>query len=295
LQGKKYKVYSNTGWWVHPEKGRKSAMPLFYTMVQICGDALFFADLTPHTTSILKTTNLFKFPEPVVGMKVIFKFSLFTILPRKFPQLSWLKPLWKLSDSLLNFILLPLLKARKFEIKESINLIKVESIDTETAGFINSLSDESIQFRKQEELNWILKYPWLKVSDDEKDEESVKYFFSTICKEFMNHCYKIYRSDVLIGFIMLTSRNKEFKMPYYFCKSSDLGIIFKVVDNLLVNLRAVSFTTWQSVYLNYFAKQSHFFLYKKRLHKQEAFSKEFPGIANGILTLQDGDADMVFT
>lgn len=295
LLGKKHKVYSNTGWWVHPEKGRKSAMQLFYRMIQICGDTLFFADLTPHTTSIVKATNLFKIPEPKTGLKIIYKFSFYTMLPRKYPKLNYFKPIWKLSDSFLNIIVLPLTKKRKFVVDTNIKLLKIENIDTETAEFIDSFSGENIQFRKQTELDWILKYPWLRVSDNEKDEESKKYYFSTICKEFTNHCYKIYRDDELIGFVMLTSRNREFKMPYYFSKSSDSDIIFKVVDNLLFTLGAVSFTTWQSAYLSYFVMNAHFFLYKKRLHKQEAFSKEFPGIDNGMVALQDGDADMAFT
>jgi len=292
----KQKIYSNTGWWVHPIKGRKASMILFYAMVEICGSSLFFADLTPHTTQILKATGFFEFPEPVIGVKLFLKFSLQTYLPRKSWGLKWTRPFLKRTDNFLNGMLSSLYPSRRGT-KENYEILiqRTGFVDDESADLIRSEPKDEVILRRQTDLNWILKFPWLRISDQKEDNESQKYYFSTISKEFSNYCYKIFRRNTLVGFVFLTSREGNFKLPYYFCRVEDNDYIFSTIVNLLFQLKAVSFTTWNSDLIAFMQGKPRFFIYKKIIIKQEAFSKELFDFIPGKPKFQDGDGDMVFT
>jgi hypothetical protein len=290
----KRKIYSNTGWWVHPRQGRKVAMHLFYSMLEYYGKTMFFSDLTPHTSQILKATHLFNLTEPVIGNKWFLRFSFADFLPRKYPVFGNGKVLLKWIDSALNAVLLIIYRRVKKNETQGIHFHRVEAPDDETAHFIENVTQGEICFRKKEELQWILEFPWLRVSGGQ-DQEAAKYHFSTVCKEFSTHCYKIFRKETMIGFVFLTSRDGHFKMPYYFCNPRDNDDVFWVLVMLLVKLKALSFTTWQAAVIQYVGRMGYSFLYAKRLIKQEAYSNELSDLFADKLRMQDGDGDMSFT
>jgi hypothetical protein len=298
INGRSEKIYTNSGWWVHPQKGRAAAMPLFYKMLDLCKDKMFFADLTPHTTQILLKTGLFEFPEPVIGFRGYLQYSFHTILPGKFKFFRYLRPVMELYDNFFNAIrgTGPGSRVKKLLSQSNIRVEEIYESDAESEKFIENHPSENITFRNKEALNWIIKYPWLRTGNEKTDQEARKYYFSTVAKEFNYHFRKVYRNNELMAVMLLTSRNRHFKVPYYFCQPADLSILPVVILKIITEKKALSLTTWQAELCAGLAKTgSGSFVHKKRISKQEAYSRGFPGLSLSSFRIQDGEGDMAFT
>jgi hypothetical protein len=284
-----HRIYTNSGWWVDPINGRNAAMPLLFSMLELYGTALFFADLTPRTTEILKKTGLFEFPAPIKGEKYFLRFPLQRLFKRK--NVSFL--FQKIFDGISRMHLF--LREKRIKLPVNVFVEEVNEANDEINQLIHSVKKETPYFREKTELNWILKYPWLRVCREGLDEEAEKYHFSTIAKDFSNHFFKIFKDKELIAFVFLTLRNGDVKVPYYYCKPDDVKHVAMFIFHFLMDKKAVSFVTWQKPLLDCIRQNRMPFLFRKTIIKQEAYSKELAEIFSDAFSLSDGDGDMAFT
>jgi hypothetical protein len=293
---KKIKIYWNSGWWVNPVKGRNVAMQLFYLMMESCKDLLLFPDLTLHTSRLMKQTGYFYFPAPKPGIKGIMRvsfhnyFSVKNRIPE--PGLIALRMVDKISDLVVSCF--QFIYSLIFKTDKSLTYIEVDKIDTEVADLISKTNSNKMMFRSLNELNWVIQYPWVRIGDFRYDNEAKKYFFSTVANEFQNHLLKVNKDGILIAFIFLSSHNRNYKVPYLFtCRDTDDCL--KVIYQFLIRNKALSFITWNSFLIRSMKRIQSPFIIKKKITKQEAYSKELTEIINDSFKLQDGDGDMVFT
>ncbi|MDO9613153.1 MAG: hypothetical protein Q7J86_01340, partial [Bacteroidota bacterium] len=186
------KASSNTCWWVHPEKGKQLAFPLFMKAFALCGQRMFMTDCTPHTLSILKKTNWFDIPDTAPGIRGFLKFNLHGLIPAKLPSTRKLKPLLKLTDQTFNFLIVPykrLLWSRIMRILPEVEYLY--SLDQELHTFIETHSQNEFIRRTGKDLEWILKFPWITGSDTDQSKTLVKYPFSHIVESFEQYFVKI--------------------------------------------------------------------------------------------------------
>jgi hypothetical protein len=290
------KVYWNSGWWVHPVKGKLASMPLFYSMMEIFGDKLVLADLTPLTTQILEKTGLFEFPFQTPGVTAYLRIPVKKTIQNKMSIFRKLHILVKSIDFIVNFLVLiyQFFWQFRLSIPEDITIKEINSIDLEVSEFINSITKETGTFRKQDELNWILQYPWLRNGEFDKDIEAKKFYFSSITEEFSNRCLKIYKNNLLIAFIFLTSREGNFKVPYIFSNIIEPEYLYNILLKFLLENKAVSFTTWQTDLQKIIQTRFSPFIIKNHIIKQAAYSVQLKTMLSGF-KFQDGEGDMVFT
>jgi hypothetical protein len=293
--GVEEKIFWNSGWWVDPEKGRNVSMLLFYKMVEVCRNRIVIADLTEHTTKILSYSGFFELPPAQKGIRAFLRFTTATILPNKFPFLKKVSGVLLIMDTVLNFLASPfLIYKQRCKLPGNYSLSVNNTIDTELSDFIDKAQKNTTHFRNARELEWILKYPWIRKGNKKSDSEAQRYYFSTVSQQFENIWLKIKKEGNLVACAFLTRRDNEYKMPYFFCLSDNKQVMFKIFIDYMNRNKAIAFTTWQKDFVEYLLKQSPF-LIKKEVNMQSAYSKDLSQIFQNGFYLQDGDGDMAFT
>jgi hypothetical protein len=289
-------AYSNTCWWAHPEKGKLLAIPLFLKAFALCGQRMFMTDCTPHTLSILEKTNWFEFPNTNPGFRGFMKFNLHEIIPAKLPSFRKIKPLLKLSDLTLNFILAPYHKLIRS--KFNLNGQKVEQIttlDEELCAFIENHSQNEFTRRSGKELEWIMQFPWIKEKKDNQPIIGVDYPFSYIVESFEQYFIKISVSDQTIGLLFISLRDGHMKVPYVYFNEKDASQILKVIYQQALLKNVVTLTIFCPQLVDVMDSATHPFIFRKKIKRLMAISKQLSDYYHQYPRMQDGDGDVVFT
>lgn len=286
---------SNSCWWVDPGKGKHLAIPLFLKAFSVCNQRMFMTDCTPHTQRILEKTNRFDFPETVPGIRGFLKFNLHEVVPAKFPALRKLKFLLKLSDQILNFLLIPFQKIPHSKIRNnSPKLEYLTGLNTELNKFIETHSGNEFTRRSATELEWIIQHPWIK-QDDKKSITPLDYPFSHLVKSFNQYLVKIDDANQLIGLLFISVRDGHLKVPYAYFEDHAAPPIVKAIYYETVRQKAVTLTVFSPKLVQQMNSVSHPFLFKKRVRRLIAIPKELSDLYQKYPEIQDGDGDVVFT
>ncbi|HAH23758.1 MAG TPA: hypothetical protein DCL77_08375 [Prolixibacteraceae bacterium] len=287
---------SNTCWWAHPEKGKQLAIPLFLKAFALCGQRMFMTDCTPHTLSILGKTNWFEFPDTNPGIRGFLKFNLHEIIPSKIPSTEKLKPLFKLSDRTFNLLLWPYQKVIRYRFFK--NMPKVEyltSLNEELYAFIESHSSNEFIRRSGKDLEWIIQYPWIKAKNTNPSTSPVEYPFSQFVDSFDQYFIKITSPDRTIGLLMISLKNGHMKVPYAYFEDMDTAAILKVIYQQALLKNTVTLTLFNSSLVAAMNSEAHPFIFRKKIKRLMAVSKQLSSLYHQYPHLQDGDGDVVFT
>ncbi|MGB0882821.1 MAG: hypothetical protein ACPGSO_07680 [Vicingaceae bacterium] len=278
----------NSCWWVHPTKGKLAAMPLFYKMLQISNKNMVFFELTETTKNIVAK---FKFKtETTKGFKGFMMFNFAQILSRKNNVFKAIKPLISFTDWLLNCFVS--IKLSKFKKDKSIKFESITSIDEEAENFIKDQASNQLIPIGKNELDWMIKYPWIKTNPTQEDEQLAKrYFFSSISKSFSNSIYKVYQADKIIAVLFFTIRDNEMKLPYAYFNNDDAKSVTNAIYQIAINRLVNSFTCYNSVLIKELKSGKNPFIFTKELKKNIAYP---PNLNVNSNMLQDGDGDAVF-
>ena len=287
---------SNTCWWAHPEKGKQLAIPLFFKAFALCGQRMFMTDCTPHTLSILKKTNWFEFPDTTPGIRGFLKFNLHEIIPSKFPATRKLKPLLKLSDQTLNLLLAPYrMGIRSRFIRNAPNVKYLTSLTDELCTFIENHSVNEFTRRSGMELEWIIQFPWIKAKNVDPALTPLEYPFSYIVESVEQYFVKITLSDQTIGLLFISVRDGHMKVPYAYFNEKDASEILKVIYQQALLKNAVTLTVFNPPLVAAMDLAAHPFIFRKKIKRLIAISKQLAGLYQKYPQLQDGDGDVAFT
>jgi hypothetical protein len=287
---------SNTCWWVDPDKGKQLAIPLFLKAFALCNQRMFMTDCTPHTLSILEKTNWFNFPDTAPGIRGFLKFNLHEVIPAKLPLTRKSKPLLKLADQTLNFILIPYQKIARSRIMK--NGPKVEylfSLDQEQCSFIENHSQNEFTRRSGKELEWIMQFPWIKGKNANQSISPVEYPFSHIVGNFEQYFVKITASDQTIGLLFISVRDGHMKVPYAYFDEKDAPQALKVIYQQALLKNVVTLTVFCPSLVVAMDSVVHPFIFRKKIKRLIAISKQLSGFYQKYCEIQDGDGDVVFT
>ena len=290
-------VSSNTCWWVHPEKGKQLAIPLFLKAFALCNQRMFMTDCTPHTISILEKTNWFDFPETSPGIRGFMKFNLHEVVPAKLPSLSKIKPLLKLTDYTLNLLLIPYQKIVRSRIMKN-NGLEVEylvSLDSELHAFIENHSQNEFTRRSGKELEWIIQNPWIMEKNPDHSVSRVEYPFSHSVESFGQYFVKISANSQTIGLLFISIRDGHLKVPYAYFHEKNARQVLKVIYQQAIIKKAITLTIFYPKLVNLMDSVLNPFIFKKKIKRLVALSKQLPGYYQTYHEFQDGDGDVVFT
>jgi len=289
-------AYSNTCWWAHPQKGKQIAIPLFLKAFALCGQRMFMTDCTPHTLGILEKTNWFEFPDTTTGIRGFLKFNLHEIIPSKLPSTRILTPLLKMFDQTFNFILSPYRKAFRFKLKRNILTVELlKSLNEELYTFINNHSQNEFIRSSGKELEWIIQFPWIKTKNVDQSLTPFEYPFSYIVESFEQYFVKITSSDLTIGLLFISIRDGHMKVPYAYFNEKDAHQVLQVIYQQALLKNVVTLTVFCPQLVDVMASVPHPFLFRKRIKRLMAISKQLAAAYLQYPRMQDGDGDVVFT
>lgn len=290
------KAYSNTCWWVHPEKGKQLAVPLFLKAFAACGQRMFMTDCTPHTIHILQKTNWFVCPSASQGMRGFLKFNLNELLPAKIPSLRKLAPILKLTDRVLNLLIIPWKEfVRKRLTKNPFQAEIVDVLDQELCQFIEAHSQNEFTRRTGKEIEWILKFPWIKQKRNSPAESPVNYPFSYLVENFEQYLLRITESGKTTGLLLISVRDGHMKVPYAYFDEVNASQVITTINLQALMKNVTTLTIFNPALVQQAEKEANPFIFRKKIKRLIAVSKSLADEYQEFPVLQDGDGDVVFT
>jgi hypothetical protein len=288
------KVFWNSCWWVDPRKGGKVALPLFYKFLLLTKSRVLLKGLTPHTQLIIEKTGLFKTIKPIRGNRFFLRFYLHQLISGKKTFSKYFSFLFYPLDFIVNGILITIQSFTLFFDHNNASYRIIREIDYETNDFIKKHNATDLIKREKEELNWIIKNPWVLRSDEYNKAESEHYPFSSVAKSFEYHILKIYRTDNLVGLIVLSARNRHFKTLMCYFDTTDTTLVAKEIRRFLYKNNALSFLTFNNDLNKLFKENSLVYYHKITITEDLVVANELIPTLPASFTVQDGDGDSIF-
>lgn len=292
-QGKSEKV----GWfsclWIdNRHRGKQIAFKLVQKCFDVWNDRLMVTEFTGPAKKLYDKTGKFKLLKENKGIRLYNRFNLHHILPRKKKSFENFKPLLKITDNVLNTVFDIRFLFNKNLLKD-IKIEYINYIDEQLDIFIKKHQKEQLFRRGADELNWLLKNPWI-LSSPDKDKESRKYYFSSLDKLFEFTAIKVFnKKNELISFVIFARRNDELKIPYCY---GDIDAVVKVINYHFIKWKIKTFITFNANLASKLKKSNPFSLFKKEAVRGYIISTFFDiDTIDKDFIIQDGDADCSFT
>lgn len=290
----------HAGWlscmWVDPKmRGKGLAKKLIHTVFEAWNYRILVTEFTPAAKGLYDRTEQFLDLAKPKGIRGYRRFALAELLPAKNPD-KWnrFSGLLKLADGVGNLFNAARLGLHK---QSKIQYTQLEQIDEEAWALLEKFrSKDELMRRELDALNWILEYPWLINSPE--TEESQRYHFSSVAKNFQFLPLKIYNSkSIAIGFIILSIRDGKMKTPYTYFDPKEVKTVAKLIEQQMAKHNIHTLTTFQSELLAYWQKNKGPFWMRRDQQRHYIISKVFEEqlAKNPTILIQDGDADAAFT
>lgn len=288
---KTQKIFSNSCWWAKKDCNDNGAMQLFFLGCKLTNNQLFFPDLTPHTKQLLGSMKAFTLRKIDYGICGYLKMDLANILPTKKQYFSRFKTLLTAFDSVVNVVYRPLKWIWKLKTANSnLNYEIVENIDAEIAGFIRENNKNELFQRAENEINWVLNYPWVTTNPTDKTKS---YAFSYELISFKTIPVRVYNYAGLVAFFMLLEHDGKVHIPYFYSRPEIINDTLKILYKLLLDNDVHTFTSFQRELNTVIRSNPHPFLHLRKRSKVIAFSKNIEAEFDSKV-LQDGDGDCAF-
>lgn len=286
----KQKVFWISCWWVDKEKGKNLGVPLLFAAYKK-SEGKLLADSIPETLPVFAKSKLFHIPEPKRGLRVFLRSSFEKIIARKKPEWKKYSAITSAMDKTATFLSAPFLRGAiaTAHYPKEITIEYLGAVDSKIEQFIFALPEQDLFKRGKEELNWILRYPWLTSSES---PPSQMYPFSLQTEGFENYLVKLSNASEIIAFLFFTNREEAFKLPYAYFKKEHVKEVSLFVTAFLYRHGAREFTTFHPL-LTHSLRPLFPLTLKHTLGYQYVWGKELGDLP--LVLFQDGDGDAVFT
>ena len=288
------RVAWNSCWWVDPVQGKETAMQLFYRFLDRWKKQVLFADLTPLTYNIISKTGFFQ-TRIKTGTRGYLRMPLSEILPPKNQVFRSFKWFFSAFDFIFNIfweIRLKIWKDRN-KMDEKINWAFIWDLDPGIAGLMQKESTGDLIGRGEAELNWIRDYPWISHVKDKV--YASRYNFTYYARRFEHHRIKITENNQIKAFLIITIRNNHLKVPYLFYEKDSLSQVMNFLLHFMITSRIHYISVFRKDLAEFLFKNPAPMIWKKRIPRYTAISKDIFSILPEEYQSQDGDGDCVFT
>jgi hypothetical protein len=286
-------VFSNTCWWVHPEKGRGLAVPLILKAIEKSSFSLYLAESTPQLKAILEKTGKFEFSEAITGVRGFLRFYLADIFSNRFVKLAKFSFLIAWVDFLLNLLTAPFrwYFLKKFE-RGRLEIESVNSFSKELVEFIWKHGASDFIQKTSESFEWFRKYPWVQVS---KNEPPYKYPFTYFVNNFLLEYSVLRKEGEIKAFVAISYRDNLAKIPYIYFDKKYTDEVAKSVLSIILKRKSDSVVVFNPEIVNYIRSHKMPFLFRKKQTKFVGTTKPVYKYFLQNPYIQDGDGDVVFT
>ncbi|PIE80812.1 MAG: hypothetical protein CSA15_01520 [Candidatus Delongbacteria bacterium] len=281
-------------WWID-ENQRKSGIgaKLLLKLLKeykfrICG-----VNFSPEAEKVFIATKMFNTLTKIENRNYIIRLDLLDLLKRKSYYVTYLKLPLKALDIFIN----SLYSIKRLNIRKKLTTKYevIDRVDDKSYNFIRKYQPKN-QFlrREKDELNWIISYPWI-IERGEKNNEDLKYYFSSSSKQFKYKLLNIYDyNNELIGVTLLKLRDFNMSVPFSVYKPKSETIIAKTIikESILNSIKIVTIS--DSKIKDEISNGLDISIKSWDRSKPIYYSKMI-GIDKNRYSFQDGDGDSIFT
>lgn len=285
------------GWlscmWVDPAmRGKGIAKKLLGTVLERWGDRILVTEFTHAAKGLYDRSGAFTDLKKNEGLRAYMRFSFEEILPRKRAFFGKIKGFLKFLDGFLNFF--NAIRLSFWSFSPAIRWELIHEVDEELGQWIATRQENQFMRRGREELNWIIKNPWL-LSGVGEDFSSGRYHFSAVEKRFEVLNFRLCdQKGNLKGFIMMTIRGNNAKVPYFYV-DGDISAAIQLIMKIMKEKKLRILTVFHSQVVTYLQNHRHPFLHLRKAWRYYIISKVFGEVDASTVEIQDGDADCAFT
>jgi len=292
FNGREEKIYWTSSTW-REENMRKTtlAAELLFKIFERYKNRVFVTDLLPQFEKAYSKLRIFKFPETEIGI-TFFRNSAFSqAIEIHFPKLKLIMPIYSLLEKCFNFTLFSVRKLTAKKIKMDFNIIESAVFDTEFDDFIKQYCIENrLVERDSVYFDWIVKYPW--VLQGKPNDESRRYYFSSVADRFEYHSMKIYNKQKLAGFMFLKIRDKRISVSFSYLNNVCVKDAAAGILHLASTKDSDVITVFDKKLISELRKRRTKYIFAKKTEKKYYFPRNF-NITSSFF--QEGDGDIVFT
>lgn len=281
--------------WVHPGmRGKGIAKGMMKMVLDEWGDNIVYSNPVPASRELYLSLG-FKGPIPLLGMRGYMRSNMAELGPNRYPKFKALKPLWHITDSLINAFQDARLRFGDAAQNTPKGLEQVEAVSDEIADFIAPFQTNELFRRNKAELNWITQYPW--ILSGEPTEESKRYYFSAIDKRFeFRHLVLRDGSGKIIMYMLAAFRNQKLNLPYLYFKARYTEQVAEVIIHMMLTEKLSTVTTFNPHLAQYLKKNDLPFLFVKSIQRDYYAAQKFiPYFETDPPNFMEGDGDQAFT
>jgi GNAT superfamily N-acetyltransferase len=290
-------AWQKIGWlscfWVDPEyRGKNIAQSLFSRVMEEWENRIVMTNMAPRIIAFYQRTDLFCEPLNKQGIRGYLRFNLSSVLPPKKDLFKKVLPVLKVLDLTGNILnSTRLFFYPRFNMHRTIRAEYKSKITPEAEQFIAAFNNDEFTRREQSVLEWILNWPWILEGYD--DYDSRRYYFSSVAKRFLNQPVQFYdEQNRFTAFIILTVRNENLTVPYYYGQEGVQRDIVKFLINYMRDHKLDMITIFHPELSQALNNLRSPLLFKKKI-KRPYMSHKALDISG--LKFQDGDGDSAFT
>ncbi len=274
-------------------RGKKIAQKLVEKSLEVWNYNIILTEYTEPAKRLYNKIGEFVNLPSKNGIRLYLRSDLQYILPPKSIFFEKIKLGLEILDKVFNTIF----DLRFLLYKVKLNKLKLEylnEIDAESESFIKPKIYNSLFKRAVEELNWMIKFPWI-ISQQNDKCFSEKYHFSSVDKSFDFIPVKVKDEYGKVVFIAIFARrNGRLKIPYIFYEN--IEIANAIIKYHLVKWKIKTATIYDEKIVEIMKKHKTPALYKKGFIRNYLISKKISDILDhSSLNIQDGDGDAGFT
>lgn len=295
VEDKVHRIVWLSGVFVLPQERNKGYADML--LKEVCKDwdyKVLATNFAPEITSLLEK-NDFVLYRSYQDKRMYRKLMLNRLIKGNNSKFKGIKALLAAIDVFVNFFLkafdFNFLKSKKHCVYNYLNVV-----DKDIAQAILE-NENSFTRRNKEELEWILRYPWIS-SDKNFKEASDSYFFSHYKPVFRNVIVKcIDQNKQFNGFIWLVINKEKISMPYYDLKSPEAEKqIRKEFVKIVTRYGAKTITYSKDLGLSFFQRMSVPVLFTKEIERKYYIHKKFKTeLPENTTEFQLGEGDLIFT
>jgi len=295
VAGKKIHLAWLSGIWINPDYRNKGlGTQLHKAAFETWNGMLLVTEFTAINKKTILGTQYYDNLLEKQGIKLYFKSPFTSYLLAKSAG-KWKVRLGTLLDSIINGI--NSIKNRTVSIpiiKDKWTYIESRDFTEEESNFINQYAFYSSFNRRSNELNWIIKYPWIG-NDQNSLQESKRYYFSVYSPQFENKFLKVYHEGILRAVIFITIRNGVAKIPYIFADDEDMDIVSRSLMNYFSKIHISILISyhydWKRSILKYSKKRC---FYKNTMRTYLGTKDLIHLIDKSSVVIETGDGDNIF-
>ncbi len=294
----------HVGWlscmWVNPKmRGQGIAKKLLQTVFEAWDYKILVTEFTPAAKGLYDRSERFMDLAQPQGWRGYLRPNLATLLPKKNERWKKWIPLLQLADGLLhlpNALRLWAYKTPAVQ-EQGYSFEYLSELDDEAWEFIQQQQAGELIHRDRAELDWLLRHPWL-LQAPLKDRNAERYHFSSVAASFYFLAIKLYDKELnVVAVVLLSYREGAVKLPYVYCETGREEIVWQLIDQHLLAMKAETLTVFQPRLIGHLAKRHHPFFRLRTFQRHYIIGVALREAlaATGEIRLQDGDADAAFT